>query len=283
VTQVTILVCFTAHICTTLYNMEIIAYFASALIGISLGLIGGGGSILTVPVMVYLFGVNPLLATSYSLFIVGTTSLVGAYQNFRNNLVSIRTALLFGLSSIITVFVIRKFLVPILPKQLFSIDGFQVTSNMMTMVLFALLMLVASFSMIKDKAIIETKSPAYSGHTLRLLIYGVGIGFATGLLGAGGGFLLIPTLVILLGLPMKEAVGTSLMIIAMNSLVGFTGDLGHFQIDWLFLFKVTGIALAGLFFGLFLSKKVNGSNLKRGFGWFVLIMGGFILIKELLH
>jgi uncharacterized membrane protein YfcA len=263
--------------------MEIIAYFASALIGISLGLIGGGGSILTVPVMVYLFGVNPLLATSYSLFIVGTTSLVGAYQNFRNNLVSIRTALLFGLSSIITVFVIRKFLVPILPKQLFSIDGFQVTSNMMTMVLFALLMLVASFSMIKDKAIIETKSPAYSGHTLRLLIYGVGIGFATGLLGAGGGFLLIPTLVILLGLPMKEAVGTSLMIIAMNSLVGFTGDLGHFQIDWLFLFKVTGIALAGLFFGIFLSKKVDGSKLKKGFGWFVLIMGGFILIKELLH
>lgn len=263
--------------------MEIIAYFASALIGISLGLIGGGGSILTVPVMVYLFGVNPLLATSYSLFIVGTTSLVGAYQNFRNNLVSIRTALLFGLSSIITVFVIRKFLVPILPTQLFSIGGFQVTSNMMTMVLFALLMLVASFSMIKDKAIIETKSPANSGHTLRLLIYGVGIGFATGLLGAGGGFLLIPTLVILLGLPMKEAVGTSLMIIAMNSLVGFTGDLGHFQIDWLFLFKVTGIALAGLFFGIFLSKKVDGSKLKRGFGWFVLIMGGFILIKELLH
>lgn len=282
-TQVTILACFTTHICTTLYNMEIIAYLASALIGISLGLIGGGGSILTVPVMVYLFGVNPLLATSYSLFIVGTTSLAGAYQNFRNNLVNIKTALLFGLSSIITVFGIRKFLVPILPTQLFSVGRFQVTSNMMTMVLFSLLMLVASFSMIKDKAIIETKSPAYSGHTLRLLVYGVGIGFATGLLGAGGGFLLIPTLVILLGLPMKEAVGTSLLIIAMNSLVGFTGDLGHFQIEWLFLFKVTGIALVGLFFGIFLSKKVDGSKLKKGFGWFVLIMGGFILIKELLH
>ena len=263
--------------------MEIIAYLASALIGISLGLIGGGGSILTVPVMVYLFGVNPLLATSYSLFIVGTTSLAGAYQNFRNNLVNIKTALLFGLSSIITVFGIRKFLVPILPTQLFSVGSFQVTSNMMTMVLFSLLMLVASFSMIKDKAVIETKSPAYSGHTMKLLVYGVGIGFATGLLGAGGGFLLIPTLVILLGLPMKEAVGTSLLIIAMNSLVGFTGDLGHFQIDWFFLFKVTGIALAGLFVGIFLSKKIDGSKLKSGFGWFVLVMGGFILIKELLQ
>ncbi len=282
-TQVTILLCVTLHLCITVYNMEIIAYLASALIGISLGLIGGGGSILTVPVMVYLFGVSPLLATSYSLFIVGTTSLVGAYQNFRNNLVNIKTALLFGLSSIITVFGIRKFLVPILPTQLFSVGSFQVTSNMMTMVLFSLLMLIASFSMIKDKAVIETKSTAYSGQTLRLLVYGVGIGFATGFLGAGGGFLLIPTLVILLGLTMKEAVGTSLLIIAMNSLVGFTGDLGHFQIDWFFLLSVTIIAITGIFFGIYLSKKVNGSKLKKGFGWFVLIMGGFILIKELLH
>jgi uncharacterized membrane protein YfcA len=262
--------------------MEIIAYLASALIGISLGLIGAGGSILTVPVMVYLFGVNPLLATSYSLFIVGTTSAVGAYQNFGNNLVNIKTALLFGLSSITTVFIIRKFLVPILPTQLFSIAGFQVTSNMMTMVLFALLMLGASFSMINDKVDIEIESPAHSKHRMKLLVYGVGIGFATGLLGAGGGFLLIPTLVILLGLPMKEAVGTSLMIIAMNSLVGFTGDLGHFQIDWFFLLSVTVIGLAGLFFGIYLSKKVDGSKLKKGFGWFVLIMSGYILIKELL-
>lgn len=263
--------------------MEIIAYLASALIGVSLGLIGGGGSILTVPVLVYLFGVNPVLATSYSLFIVGTTSLVGAYQSFRNNLVNTKTALLFGLSSITTVFIIRKLLVPILPTQLFSIAGFQVTSNMMAMVLFALLMLAASFSMIKDKVSIETNSPPYSGHPLKLVGYGVGIGFATGLLGAGGGFLLIPTLVILLGLPMKEAVGTSLMIISMNSLVGFSGDIGHFQIDWSFLFSVTVIAMAGLFFGIFLSKKVDGSKLKTGFGWFVLIMGGYILIKELLH
>ena len=120
-------------------DMEILAYFASALIGISLGLIGGGGSILTVPVMVYLFGVNPLMATSYSLFIVGSTSLVGAYQNWRNNLVNLKTALLFGLSSIITVFIIRKFFIPLIPAHLFSISGFQVSSNMVIMILFALL------------------------------------------------------------------------------------------------------------------------------------------------
>ena len=262
--------------------MEIIAFLASALIGISLGLIGGGGSILTVPVMVYLFGVNPLLATSYSLFIVGTTSLVGSYQNLRNNLVQVKTALFFGLSSITTVFLIRKFLLPILPTKLFAIAGVQVTSNMMTMVLFAGLMLAAAFSMIRDKGNIGIKTAAYSGQTQRLLVYGVGIGLATGLLGAGGGFLLIPTLVILLGLPMKEAVGTSLMIIAMNSLVGFIGDVGHFDIDWLFLIKVTSIATAGLYFGMFLGKKIDGSKLKKGFGLFVLIMAGYILIKELL-
>jgi uncharacterized membrane protein YfcA len=262
--------------------MEIIAYLASALIGISLGLIGGGGSILTVPVMVYFFGVNPILATSYSLFIVGTTSLVGAYQTFRNNLVNIKTALLFGISSITTVFIIRKFLVPVIPAHLFSIADFPVTSNMMTMVLFAVLMLVASFSMIKDKKRQTQDSTTHSANILKLLAYGVGIGLATGLLGAGGGFLLIPTLVILLGLPMKEAVGTSLMIIALNSLIGFTGDLGHFHIDWPFLLKVTAIAIAGVLSGIVLSKKIDGAKLKKGFGWFVFVMGGYILLNELL-
>ena len=261
--------------------METLAYFASALIGISLGLIGGGGSILTVPVLVYLFGINPLLATSYSLFIVGTTSMVGAYQNFRNNLVNIKTALLFGLSSIITVFVIRKFFISLIPSDLFTITGFQVTSNMMTMVLFAILMIAASFSMIREKNAIKRDLSIRSGNTLKLLFYGIGIGIVTGLLGAGGGFLLIPTLVILLGLPMKEAVGTSLMIIALNSLVGFVGDLGHFQINWPFLLKVTAIAIAGVFLGIFLSTKIDGGKLKKGFGWFVLIMGGYIILKTI--
>ena len=262
--------------------MEILAYFASALIGISLGLIGGGGSILTVPVMVYLFGVNPLLATSYSLFIVGTTSLMGAYQNWRNNLVNLKTVLLFGLTSITTVFIIRKFFISFLPAHLFSIFGFQVTSNVITMVLFAVLMVAASLSMIREKKTMEPDLSTASGNTLKLLLYGVGIGVTTGLLGAGGGFLLIPTLVILVGLPMKEAVGTSLMIIALNSLVGFAGDLGHFQIDWPFLLKVTSIAIAGIFLGSFLSTKIDSEKLKKGFGWFVLVMAGYIMLKELL-
>lgn len=261
--------------------MEIIAYLASAFIGISLGLIGGGGSILTVPVMVYLFGVSPLLATSYSLFIVGSTSLVGAYNNFRNGLVNIKTALLFGLSSITTVFLTRKFIIPAIPKHLFNIGNFEVTENIMTMVLFAILMLAASIAMIKDKKVVGPKTTEPASINLpKLLLYGVGIGIATGLLGAGGGFLLIPTLVILVGLPMKEAVGTSLLIIALNSLIGFTGDLGHFDIDWFFLLKIMAIAIVGIFIGGYLNKKIDGSKLKNGFGWFVLVMGLYIIIKE---
>lgn len=110
--------------------------------------------------------------------------------------------------------------------------------------------------------------------------YGIAIGIVTGLLGAGGGFLLIPALVFLLKLPMKKAIGTSLMIIALNSLIGFTGDLGHFSIDWFFLLKITAIAVAGILVGGTIGKKLHGDKLKKSFGWFVLTMGVYILLKE---
>lgn len=263
--------------------MEILAYIASALIGISLGLIGGGGSILTMPVLVYLFGLNPVLATSYSLFIVGSTSLIGTVDNYRKGLVSVKTALLFGLSSITTVFVTRKFLIPVIPDNLFTIGGFTVTHNILTMVLFALLMIGAAIAMIhngknaKADTVIK-KIP----NLVKLLSFGITIGLATGILGAGGGFLLIPTLVLLVGMNMKEAVGTSLLIIALNSLIGFAGDIGHFKINWLFLLTITAIATAGIFIGGAINKKINGANLKKGFGWFLLLMGTYIIIKEIL-
>ena len=258
-----------------------IGYFASLLIGISLGLIGGGGSILTVPVMVYLFGLQPLLATSYSLFIVGSTSMFGALNNLRKGLVNVKAALLFGASSIATVFLTRKFLVPAIPKNVFSIGGVIITEAMLTMVLFALLMLVASISMIRNKKVVSDQETEQEDFKIgKLIIYGITIGLVTGLLGAGGGFLLIPALVLLLKLPMKKAIGTSLMIIALNSLIGFTGDIGHFTIDWFFLLKITAIAVAGIFIGGALSKKIRGEQLKKGFGWFVLIMGIYIIVKE---
>ncbi|WDF54175.1 sulfite exporter TauE/SafE family protein [Mucilaginibacter sp. KACC 22063] len=263
--------------------MHTIAYFASALIGISLGLIGGGGSIMTVPVLVYFFGTTPLLATSYSLFIVGSTSLVGAINNYRKGFVSIKTALLFGTSSIITVFLTRKFIIPLIPKQILVVGNFQLTSNILTMVLFAILMVFAASAMISNGSQRNKIEPGSKKlNVLKLLGYGVGIGLATGMLGAGGGFLLIPTLVLLVGLPMKEAVGTSLLIIALNSLIGFAGDIGHFNIDWLLLFRITAIAVAGIFVGSYIGKSIDGSKLKKGFGWFVLVMGIYIIVKELI-
>lgn len=265
--------------------MQVLGYAMAALVGISLGLIGGGGSILTVPILVYVMGVSPILATSYSLFIVGSTSMVGAFNNYRKGFVQIKTALLFGISSITTVFFTRKFFIPIIPKHIVSIGNFILTENILTMVLFAILMLGASVAMIKNgnkiEATITGEMVVKKINLPKLLLYGIAIGLATGLLGAGGGFLLIPTLVLLVGLPMKEAVGTSLLIIGLNSLIGFTGDLGHFKIDWLLVTKITLIAIAGIFAGGYLSKKINGDKLKKVFGWFVLLMGFYIIIKEL--
>jgi uncharacterized protein len=262
--------------------MELWGYIASALIGISLGLIGGGGSILTVPVLVYLFGVSPLLSTSYSLFIVGFTSLVGALDNCQKGLINIRISLLFGVSSITTVFLTRKLLIPIIPTNILTIRDFTLTENILTMVLFAILMIVASIGMIRRANNKEQIENNKEFNLPKLLLYGVIIGMTTGLLGAGGGFLLIPTLVLFVGLPMKKAVGTSLLIIALNSLIGLTGDLGHFNIDWIFLVKVTTIAVGGIFIGGIINRKINGEKLKKGFGWFVLFMGISIIINEIL-
>ncbi|KQS27888.1 sulfite exporter TauE/SafE family protein [Dyadobacter sp. Leaf189] len=262
--------------------METFAYLASILIGVSLGLIGGGGSILTVPVLVYLFGINPLVSTSYSLFIVGSTSLAGAFTYYRNSQINLRTAAFFGTISITTVYLTRKFLMPIVPDNLFQIGNFTITEALLTMILFAVLMVAASLGMIRDKE----KTPGcltcdLKSNVIRLVLSSIGIGLTTGLLGAGGGFLLIPTLVLIMGMPMREAVGTSLLIIALNSLIGFLGDLGHFAIDWLFLIKVTSIAMGGIVIGTWLGKRVASSQLKKGFGWFVLAMGLFIITKEL--
>ena len=260
--------------------MEIIGYIASALIGISLGLIGGGGSILTIPVLVYLLGVNAIDATAYSLFIVGVTALVGAYPKYRQGLVNVKTAIIFGIPSIIAVFISRKLLVPAIPSTLFFIGSLVITKSILMMLLFAVLMVFAAVSMIKNQKVASTETKQKHYNPL-ILLEGVKVGILTGLVGAGGGFLIIPALVIFTGLPMKVAVGTSLLIIASNSLIGFIGDFGHFQMNWSILFSVTGIAIIGIFIGNYLSLKIDGAKLKKGFGWFVLIMGIYIIVKEL--
>lgn len=260
--------------------MEIAGYIASLFIGLALGLIGGGGSILTIPILVYLFSITPTIAISYSLFIVGFTSLLGAYNSYRKGLVNFKTVLLFGSSSITTVFIARKFIIPIIPDVFFKLGSFEVTHSLFVMVVFAILMLVASIPMIRNRKMVEKVQAKED--PFKLVMYGVLIGLVTGFLGSGGGFLLIPALVMLMKLPIKEAIGTSLLIIALNSLIGFLGDFGRHPIDWKFIVLITAIAIAGIFIGGYFNQKVNGDKLKKGFGWFVLGMGIYIIIKEVL-
>lgn len=264
-------------------NTSIIGFLAATLIGISLGLIGGGGSIITVPVLVYLLQINPVTATAYSLFVVGTASLVGSISYFKKGLVNVKTAAVFGLPAIATVYFMRKVVVPSIPENLFEIGGFVFTKDIAIMILFAIAMIAASVSMIrgrKDTSVSETNQKL---NYPAIFIFGLLVGSFTGLVGAGGGFLIIPALIVLAKLPMKVAVGTSLLIIASNSLIGFMGDVTSREIDWKLLLLFTGIAVIGIFIGSALSNKIDGAKLKPAFGWFVLIMGVFILGKSLIN
>jgi uncharacterized membrane protein YfcA len=332
--------------------MLIAGFIAAIVIGFTLGMIGGGGSILTVPVLVYLLHVDPVLATAYSLFVVGISSSVGAFSYMKKGLLNYKTAIIFAVPSFIAVFLTRRFLVPAIPEQLFSIGkldittevlfilllivamlavslmslnklfrgskkhirafllvtpaaimvflvrqffipgipenlivigNFTLTRDMGIMLFFALIMLISAFSMIK-------KDKAFQGENERrgimynypmIVLEGGVIGTITGIVGAGGGFLIIPALVLLAGLPMKMAIGTSLLIIAVKSLAGFLGDLSNREIDWIFLLSFTGMAIIGIFIGTFASKYVNNNKLKKAFGWFVLIMSFYIVLKEL--
>ena len=263
--------------------MEILGYVLAVIVGISLGLIGSGGSILTVPILVYVIGVNPVLATAYSLFIVGSTALVGGVQSAVQKRVDFKTVLIFGIPSIAAVYATRMWLVPFIPNELFTIGSLVITKSIALMLLFAVVMILASVSMIrpaKNKEPDENAPRVYNYPMI--LLEGAVVGLLTGLVGAGGGFLIIPALVLLARMPMKLAVGTSLFIIAAKSLIGFIGDLqGSEIIDWKLLGIFTAFSVAGIFIGILLSKKIPGQKLKKGFGWFVLIMGIYIIVKEL--
>ncbi|MES2478368.1 MAG: sulfite exporter TauE/SafE family protein [Bacteroidota bacterium] len=261
--------------------MEILGYLFSVLIGISIGLIGAGGSILAVPILVYLFSVNPQLATTYSLFIVGATAFFGAIRHYQMGNLKFRLALSFALPSVVSLLVVRKYILPIIPDQILSFGNFSLTKSMLLMLVFAVLMILASLSMIKSSG--EKSIDGSKQSLTKLMIIGFGVGMVTGFLGAGGGFLIIPALVLFSALPMKQAIGTSLLIIFLNSFIGFAGDIiNEVQLDYSLLISVTLIAIAGMLIGVQLSKKISGAKLKPGFGWFVLIMGLYIIAKELL-
>ncbi|MFN3916122.1 MAG: TSUP family transporter [Flavobacteriales bacterium] len=262
----------------------ITGYILSVLAGVILGLIGGGGSILTVPILVYILHISPELSTAYSLFIVGVTALVGSYMYFKKGELNVTAALVFSVPSLLAVFLTRKYLMPQIPESIFSIGNREVTKSIFIMLVFAVLMIAASISMIrsgKNKEVDKSEEKHVKFNYPLILIEGGVVGVLTGFVGAGGGFLIIPALVLFAGLSMKMAIGTSLLIIAAKSLIGFLGDVSAgTPIEWSFLLFITTFTIMGVFIGSALSVKISGNKLKPIFGWFVLVMGIFILIKE---
>ena len=250
-------------------------------IGTVLGLTGGGGSILTVPVLVYLLSVNPVTATAYSLFIVGSTALVGAIRNAQKGMIEYKVGIVFAIPAFISVFLTRKVIVPSIPEVIFTLDSFILTKDMVVMIFFAVIMLAASISMIRERKEVVLKKDVQFNYPL-IIIEGLVVGVLTGLVGAGGGFLIIPVLVLFANLPMKKAVATSLMIIAIKSLIGFLGDIGNIEIAWGFLLTFAGLSMIGIVLGIYLNNFIDGKKLKKGFGWFVLAMAIYILLKELI-
>lgn len=257
-----------------------LTYFLALFIGVSLGLTGGGGSILTVPVLVYAAKIDPVVATAYSLFVVGLTSLGGAVNYYKKKLIDVKMAVIFAIPAFITVWLMRKYVIHAMPEVLAQIGGFTLSKNLFLMLFFALIMLLSGCKMVcgEEKKSTESKKVDYS----LVLLNGVIVGVLSGLVGAGGGFLIVPALVFFMNLPMHKAVGTSLLIIAINSLIGFTGDvLNLSNINWTFLLVFSAIASVGLFLGVYLSQYINNVKLKRLFGYFVFVMALVIIVKEL--
>ncbi|WP_294819212.1 sulfite exporter TauE/SafE family protein [uncultured Flavobacterium sp.] len=258
--------------------LAISGYFMALLVGVSLGLVGSGGSILTVPILVYILGFDAVTATGYSLFVVGGTALVGGLRNAYQHNVNFTIVMLFGIPSLIIAYLVRAFLIPAIPHTIVTAKNFAVTKPLLLMVLFAAIMLLAALKMIRSAPIVAGAEELSKG---KIIISGIVTGLLAGAVGAGGGFLIIPALVFLAGLPMKNAVGTSLFIIAIQSLAGFAGDAFGQDIDWSFLLPFTAVAVAGIFIGILASRKIDGEKLKKGFGYFVLLMGVYIMVKEL--
>ncbi|MDL1913955.1 MAG: sulfite exporter TauE/SafE family protein [Bergeyella sp.] len=260
--------------------MEYLGFSFAVIIGLVMGLIGGGGSILSVPVFVYLFHYDAITATSYSLFVVGVTSAFGVLGHIKERKIRLRysVAFLFGLPSILGVVFSRRIIVPNLPHYIVSRWGVVVTNETFVLLLFSMLMLVSSYQMIKNTP--QRVGAAFRlNHTL-LVSQGLLVGIVTGFVGAGGGFLIVPALVMLVKLNIREAIATSLFIIAINANIGFLSSLDGVLVDWGFLFTFSSLSILGIVIGLSLSKKIEGKRLKPIFGWFVLCMGVYVILKE---
>lgn len=260
----------------------IIGLILALFIGVTLGLIGSGGSILTVPILVYVVGLNPVIATAYSLFIVGSTAFVGSIRHSLDQNVNFKIVALFGIPSLLSVFFTRSTLVPLLPDEFVLKNDFIIPKSTLIMILFAVVMFAAASRMIKKSRQKNIGKPEVVAAAIPLIFQGILIGMISGLVGAGGGFLIVPALLFFANLPMRKAVGTSLTIVSIQSLAGFLGDLSYQKIDWLLILSFSVISIFGLFIGIRLSKRIIDGNLRKIFGWFILAMSLYILSKEII-
>ncbi len=262
-------------------GQDLFGYAAAIVVGLVIGLAGGGGSILTVPIFVYVFGISPVLATTYSLFVVGVTSLIGSITHVWRGRVDLRVTLAFALPSFVSVYLSRRFLLPLIPDPLFQFGTFVLPKNDAILYFFAFVMVMAARAMIRrdqpDRRPNRDRRPRYG----TLALEGLAVGLLTGTIGAGGGFLIVPMLVLLAGLPIHRAVATSVLIIAVNSFVGFLGDVHHTNLNWGFLLPFTSLSVGGIFLGLYLARFVPPAKLKKGFGWFVLMVAVYMILREI--
>lgn len=264
---------------------EIVAYILALFVGIILGLVGAGGSILTLPILVKIAGIEPKFATTYSLFIVGVTALIGAVTYYRKGLLHLKTAAVFTVPSLFAVFMMRRFIMPEVPDELIEFDSIILTKNFMIFMIFGIVMLNASVSMIRGaKKDTDNQDVSDLEFNYKSIFYqGLIVGVLTGLVGAGGGFLIVPSLVRYAKLPIRLTIGTSLLIITINSLSGFAIDVVNvdFTIDWTFLLIFSAVAIGGFFVGMYISQFIKAPSLKKMFGYFVLAMAIYILWREI--
>ncbi|MDB2322068.1 sulfite exporter TauE/SafE family protein [Flavobacteriaceae bacterium] len=260
----------------------ILGYLGALLVGITLGLIGSGGSILSLPIFVYLFGLNPIIASAYSLFTVGITSLIGSIKNIKYKLIDINTVLYFSLSASLSVYITRKYLIELIPDEIISIGNLIITKEKFLMLFFSLLIYFAGIAMI-NKRIDERQNLRRKSKydKVLILVEGAVVGVVTGLVGAGGGFIIIPVLVLFSKLNMKNAIATSLIIISIKSLIGFIGDIENHSIDWEFLITFSLISILGIYIGQAIGLKIDGSRLKKGFGYFIIVVASCVILKEI--
>lgn len=259
-----------------------LAGFTGALLtGLILGLLGGGGALLSIPVLVYLFHLDASVATGYSLFLVAVTASIGAVQNIRKKMVDYQAVLYYGIPSVISVYCMRRFVMPNLPDVILNIGNYAVGKNHFILFILSIVMFGAGYKMFTAKDSPQENEVPHPNQYIKLMLLAMMIGSFLGLVGAGGGFLMIPALVYFANLPMKRAVSTSLVLVAVNSFIGFLGDVHSNQnMDWKFLMLFSAFSVVGVFVGFYLQSKIDGQRLKKYFGGFMMLMAVFIVMKE---